>query len=300
MTDQPVTPKPEEAIVPVPEEAAIVPAPEETAIVPAERMDTEGVGELSREDFKLPIIRIVQSQSRNAPEEAQGKFHNSVTNIVKDYMIVTVLRVIKTRILFPPVFNVDSEPLCASDDSKAPRPQFAGKLLYEFPTSYPNYNVPASCDDCALKEWGANNEPPVCALSYKYIVVDLEDGMPGILSLKRTDVSMGRALNTLLSTPGLKKLRLSSKFTEVGEGQWFAFRYIVLPKMEEEDWATAQSMQAIASAVIVRADIDAEDMTPTGEATASATLHAAVTDPPPPDEHGPPPVPPEYDDEVPF
>jgi len=129
-------------------------------------------------------------------------------------------------------------------------------------------------------------------------MVDLEDGMPGLLSLKRTDVSMGRALNTLLSTPGLKKLRISSKFTEVGEGQWFAFRYTVMP-MEDVDWATAQSMQAIAAQAIVSADIDTEDMTPTGEATASAALHAAVTDPAPTDEHGPPPTP-EYDDEIPF
>lgn len=290
MTDKPTAPTSEDAIVPVPEEAAIV---------PAERMDTEGVEELSREDFKLPIIRIVQSQSRDAPEEAQGKFHNSVTNVAKDYMIVTVLRVGKTRILFPPVFSADSEPLCASDNSKEPRPQFVGNTLLDFPTTHPHFNVPASCDECTLKEWGLNNEPPDCALSYKYIMVDLEDGMPGILALKRTDVSMGRALNTLLSTPGLKKLRLSSKFTEVGEGQWFAFRYTVMPKMEEEDWATAQSMQAIAAQAIVSADVDAEDMTPTGEAAASAELHEAVTGTPLKDEHGPPPTP-EYDDEVPF
>jgi len=283
MTEKPITP--EDAIVPVPEE--------EAAIVPVERMDTEGVGELSREDFKLPIIRIVQSQSRNAPEEAQGQFHNSVTNVVKNHMIVTVLRVGKTRILFPPVFSADSEPLCASDDSREPRPQFVGNALLDFPTSHPHFNVPASCDECILKEWGPNSEPPVCALSYKYILVDLEDGMPGILSLKRTDVSMGRALNTLLSTPGLKKLRLSSKFTEVGEGQWFAFRYTVLPEMEEADWATAQSMQAIAAQAIVSADIDAEEMTPTGEPSETAVSGT------PPDDHGPPPTP-EYDDEIPF
>jgi hypothetical protein len=286
MTEKPIAPTPEDAIVPVPEE--------EAAIVPAERMDTEGVGELSREDFKLPIIRIVQSQSRNAPEEAQGKFHNSVTNIVKDYMIVTVLRVGKTRILFPPVFSADSEPLCASDDSKAPRPQFVGNTLLDFPTTHPHFNVPASCDECILKEWGPNHEPPICALSYKYILVDLEDGMPGILSLKRTDVSMGRALNTLLSTPGLKKLRLSSKFTEVGEGQWFAFRYTVMEKMEETDWATAQSMQAIAAQAFVSADMDTEDMTPTGEPSETAVAGT------PTDDHGPPPPPEEYDDDIPF
>ncbi|MEE8566732.1 MAG: hypothetical protein V3S76_03220, partial [Candidatus Bipolaricaulota bacterium] len=80
MTDQPVTPKHEDA-VPVHEDAIVPVSEEEQLPVLHERMDTEGVEELDREDFKLPIIRIVQSTSRNAPEEARGKFWNSITNV---------------------------------------------------------------------------------------------------------------------------------------------------------------------------------------------------------------------------
>lgn len=226
--------------------------------------DIEGVDGLEREDFKLPIIRIVQATSRNAPPNSAGKFHNSVTGDVKDYMIVTVLKVAKTRILFPPEFSADSELLCASDDSKTAREQFIGKTITDF-NDYPMYVIPSDCDSCVLQDWGPNREPPACALSYQYIVVDLESGMPGILGLKRTDVSMGRALNTLLATPGLKKIRLSSEFVEKDVGQWWALRYQLMPGLTDEDFEIARSMAGIASSAVVSADVLAEDMTPTGE-----------------------------------
>ena len=55
-------------------ENSVVPASEEEEqqpIVAFEPIDTEGLDELDLEDFKLPIIRIVQAQSRNAPAAGQ-------------------------------------------------------------------------------------------------------------------------------------------------------------------------------------------------------------------------------------
>ena len=288
----------ENSIVPVPEQAPEQAPEQGELLAPVPEMNTQGVTDLDQEDFKLPIIRIVQSESRNAPEGSQGKFLNSVTNLVKEHMIITILRVGKTRILFPPIFRADSDILCASDDSRVPRNKFVGLTQTAF-DNYPQYKIPQSCAECQFKEWGPNNETPCCALSYKYIVVDLEDGMPGILSLKRTDVSMGRALNTLLSTPGLKKIRVSTEFVQKTEGQWFAFRYNVMPDLTPEDWETAQSVAPIASRAVVSADIDAEDMTPTGEASGEPVKPYAPGefDEGPPLPEGPPPP---DDDDVPF
>lgn len=277
MTESPLVPNPfQDPNAPAPTEPATAadqnqtPPPPEVAqqqIVPQEEaplaeiptMDTAFDG-LDQEDFKLPILRIVQAQSRNAPPQSQGAFWNSVTNEVKLNPEVTIMRVAKTRIMFPAVFSADADVLCASDDSKKPRNSFVGTMITDYPALYPQYRIPDACKDCALGVWGPNNEVPPCSISYRYILVDLESGMPGVFSLKRTDITMARSLNTLLSTPGLKKLRLSTEHVVKDEGNWFAFRYNVLPPLSAEEWATISGMATIAAKAEVSADIDTEDM----------------------------------------
>lgn len=254
--EQPIEPKPP---TPEPDPQQHITTHVEEPLAEIPQMDTAFEG-LDQEDFKLPILRVVQAQTVSAPPQSAGAFWNSVTNEVKLNPIVTIMRVAKTRIMFPAEYRADADVLCASDDSKRPRNKFIGQMITDFPALFPQYRIPENCADCALGDWGPNNEVPPCSISYRYILVDMESGMPGVLSLKKADISMARSLNTLLSTPGLKKLRLATEFVTSEQGQWYSFRYNVLAPLTQEEWATVSGMATIAAKAEVSADIDAEDM----------------------------------------
>jgi hypothetical protein len=216
---------------------------------------------MSREDFKLPILRIVQQQSHNAPEGSAGHFLNSITNTASQYLLAVVLRVNKTRILWPRDFGADSQPLCASDDSLIPRPQFVATAITDWlGFKMGGVQIPSKCEACPLKEWPEDIDKPPCALSYKYVIVDLESGMPGLLNLSRTAVGMARALNTLLVTGGLKKLRLGTELVESDKGRWYAFRYSVVGRPEPEDWEVIKAVAPMARDVVISAEVGAEDL----------------------------------------
>lgn len=228
---------------------------------PGELDRVEGVEAMSREDFKLPILRIVQQQSHNVPEGSAGQYLNSITNTASEYLLAVILRVNKTRILWPREFGADSMPLCASDDSRVPRPDFVRTAITEWMgDKIGAVQIPSACDACPLKEWPTDRDKPYCALSYKYVIVDLETGMPGLLNLSRTAVGMARALNTLLVTGGLKKLRLATELVETDKGRWYSFRYSVIGKPEPEDWEVIKAVAPMARDVVISAEVGAEDV----------------------------------------
>jgi len=168
--------------------------PAELPAVADEPFD-DGLGDVTQEDLIIPRLRVGQKQSEG---DVEGKLFIDVTGDAVEEMTLVILKMHKSRILFPEDFNLENDPLCKSDDSKVPN-------------NAEDVFTPMSdtCADCEYAKWTKNDagksKPPRCNESWDFLVLDYNTFMPCWFSLKSTALKPARKIVSMLKLRGTVK-----------------------------------------------------------------------------------------------
>jgi hypothetical protein len=102
-----------------------------------------------------------------------------------------------------------NEILCVSDDSRT------------------GEGVPGgSCESCPLSHWvgeGKKRKPPQCVFMYAYVVYVMEAQTPALLLFRKSALSVGRMLNSLVAQHGMRNtvIRLTAKGQQGRQGSYY-------------------------------------------------------------------------------
>lgn len=120
-----------------------------------------GIEEIGQGDIKLGRWKLIQNTSAEVSKEVQaGMFYNTVTKETKEDLVVTVLKVGKSRVMFPEKYKKGDKALCRSID-------FVNKTE-GIPDAGPK------CAECKYSEW-ADGEKSQCSIVYYFIGIDETD-----------------------------------------------------------------------------------------------------------------------------
>lgn len=160
-----------------------------------------GLGELDASDLIIPRLTITQPTTPDINAENIGKFCINVTGDFNDTMRVVLIKLSKSRILFPKKYSRDNEPLCRSHnfqtpandiDGATPMAEHCGLLAGEKKKhlcQYANWTV---------DEQG-KQEAPRCQETWNLLIVDLENYMPMWFSVKSTGLKPLRKIVSAIS-----------------------------------------------------------------------------------------------------
>lgn len=168
-------------------------------------------------DLIIPRMRIAQPQSKGVArgEVKPGVFASNL-GTEKSSMLVCPLACQRGMVLWEK--DGGDEPLCRSLDGMRPDPAI------ERPPSPRCHDLRANklAPACPNAKWRAGGKPPACAMTFTYVMLDLDEMSPFILRFSKTSLQAARILLTRswqLKTPlyGLQaKLGLSRVENERG------------------------------------------------------------------------------------
>ena len=195
----------------------------------------DGLGALESSDLIIPRLVVGQAQSQ-IPDEAKGKFYCEVTGDAKDLIKMVVLRMDKSRVLFPEEFSRDSEPLCRSNDFVVPANDIEGATP-----------MAVTCGECPYSSWEKNEKgkqkPPRCNECWNLLIVDLDDYTPAWFSMKSTALKPAkRVLSALKMRSAAKQVpacafvfeaTVAKRFGDSGDSYIPSFSGIT--ELEEDD-----------------------------------------------------------------
>lgn len=172
-----------------------------------------GLDNLSPGDFTLPVLKIVQAQTKaeGADEHLGWWLRTDTGEFIKDPTLL-ILGIAKSRIMFKKPFD-NSAPLCRSDNANSPRPEYVGLVIN-------GEAIPTNCNSaCLFAKWGRNNERPDCDLVDNWAAL-LPDGSPVVFRLSGAAMKVSIQLKNLARVMVKRKQRLYIRFTtKKGDGK---------------------------------------------------------------------------------
>lgn len=192
------------------------------ALSPDERVD--GVEQLSREDISIPRLVLIQATTPDIANSDKhlGEWYNTLTGEFLPEVTAVMMSETMGRACFPRKYSKDSEPLCASDDTLLPRPEYHLATIKDESLNI-TYTITdqTTCPTCPFSKFGPNNEAPMCAKAYNYAMAD-ENGIPFLTRAQRTGTAAGKQINTVALLMGRRKMiRLSSRKESSDTGQYY-------------------------------------------------------------------------------
>lgn len=176
-------------------ETTAVATREENAVATNDPVVETGLEELDPSDLVIPRLSITQPTSPDVEEENKGKFSVNVTMDYLDTMHVALIKLSKSRILFPAKYNRDNEPLCRSFDFKFPADTIESPMA-EHCGLLPGEKKKHLCE---YANWGADGSAPRCMETWDLLIVDLDTYMPMWFSLKSTALKPLRKIISAIS-----------------------------------------------------------------------------------------------------
>jgi len=167
-------------------------------------------------DLVLPRWRI---------SKEDGTFLNNVTGESRPQLEVVIIRADKSRFYWPPEFREDNMPLCYSIDGIHPVNQNADENQCGY-----RHDGYIWCKNCPMALWTTGK--PACAISYNYLLCDVDDGSMAVLNLSRARAKVGRELNSCWKLYGVSRpvLLWTERFNHV-KGTFYQVRYQVQPRL---------------------------------------------------------------------
>jgi len=179
-------------------ENAVTVAPQTTTAMAAyqEPFDN-GLRELDAGDLIIPRLTCTQPTTPDIAADQVGKFCINVTGDYQDTMRVSMVKLTKSRILFPEKYKRDNDPLCRSHDFQNPANDIPGaepmcKTCGLHPGDKKNHA-------CSYANWGADNSPPRCQETWNLLIVDIDTYMPMWFSVKSTALKPLRKIVSAVS-----------------------------------------------------------------------------------------------------
>ena len=172
----------------------VVVAPSQAMAVVPEQMET-GLEELGAGDLIIPRLSIIQAQSEGGDQHA-GKLSINVTGDLYDSVTVCLLKLNKSRILFPAKYKKDNEPLCRSHNFVTPADDIVGaKPMCDTCELLPGDKNKHKCE---YANW-TNSEPPRCQECWNLLVVDVNTYIPMWFSVRSTGLKALRKMMSAVS-----------------------------------------------------------------------------------------------------
>lgn len=206
-----------------------------------------GMENVTPDELRIPILRLVQAQSKIDDKAGhEGEWHNNVTGEFAERPELLIIGVNKGRIMFPETYDATNKALCASDDGRAPRPDFIGTeietVLVDVNTkkkSVRTDRIPAKCEGCLFGQWGENSEPPACSEVAVFAGVG-EDGLPVLMQIKSSGMKAVGGLKTLIVANGIRKsIRAGSAHKMDDKGDYYVPVFTIGGKPSAEWQQTA-------------------------------------------------------------
>lgn len=166
------------------ENTAVATTENNTAMAAHQEPFDNGLGELDAGDLIIPRLSITQPTTPDIDSANVGKFAINVTGDFLENMRVAMVKLTKSRILFPEKYKRDNDPLCRSHDFKFPANDIPGAE----PMADSCQLIPGDKKKhvCPYANWGADNTPPRCQETWNLLIVDIDSYMPMWFSVKST------------------------------------------------------------------------------------------------------------------
>lgn len=156
-----------------------------------------GLGELDAGDLIIPRLTITQPTTPDIAADQVGKFCINVTGDYQDRMRVAMVKLTKSRILFPEKYKRDNDPLCRSHDFQFPANDIVGgEAMAKNCQLLPGDKKKHLCE---YANWGADNSPPRCQETWNLLIVDIDTYMPMWMSVKSTALKPLRKIVSAVS-----------------------------------------------------------------------------------------------------
>jgi len=154
----------------------------------------DGLGEITADDLIIPRLIVSQDQHK-LPAEQTGKLYCDVTGDASEKMTMAIIKLTKSRILFPATYKKDNEPLCRSHNFTHPADDIDGAKA-----------MCTDCESCEYSKWSAD-APPRCQECWNLLVVDLESYMPMWFTVKSKSLKPTRKIvSALKMRTGAKRI----------------------------------------------------------------------------------------------
>lgn len=201
---------------------------------PADYIPVAGIEKLSPEDFSIPVMKLVQTNTNiDSADTLAGQWYRTDTGEVYKTVKILIIGIAKSRILFKSEYAPGAKALCRSDDSIAPRTEFIGQMIYYLAGSQTrkavvseaegkqyDTSLPATCAECPLSQWGLNGEKPPCRLSDNWASLT-EESDPVLIRFSGSSAPISAKLRNLARAAAAKRrplyVELSSHFEEGDE-----------------------------------------------------------------------------------
>lgn len=195
---------------------AISPAPQLPAVQIA------GMEKLNPDDFTVPRLKLVQAQTKDdGAQDHLGQWYRRDTGTYIKNPRLLMVGVAKSRVLFEKPYTGKSDPLCRSDDSEMPRPEFRFKTLVVNGQSVDTTDL---CEECLLSKWGENNERPACDLTENFAFIT-DDGEPVVVSFSGSAAKVATQIKNLARVATIKHdplyIELSSRLEKGRIGNYY-------------------------------------------------------------------------------
>lgn len=172
------------------------------------------------DDYSLPRWKV---------DKDTGSFVNTMTGEEKSELTAIVLKADKSRFYWPSDFKVDNLPICHSLDGLRPVDQTDTN-----PWGGKRNKAGIWCIGCAASAWN-NGERPKCAVSYNYLLLDVETDVMAVLNLSRARTKTAKALNSLWRLNGVRfSVRLFTEVEQSPRGSFYQVRFALADK--QKNW----------------------------------------------------------------
>jgi hypothetical protein len=164
-----------------------------------------GMEDMDAGDLIIPRLSITQPTTPDIAAENQGKFHVNITGDFQEAMSAVMIKLSKSRILFPEKYKRDNVPLCRSHDFKVPANDIPeAKPMAESCGLLPLVPGEKKAKHiCPYANWTADEKnkpvPPRCQEVWNSLIVDLDSYLPMWFSLKSTALKPFRKIVSAIS-----------------------------------------------------------------------------------------------------
>jgi len=172
------------------------------------------------DDFLLPRVKI---------NKDNGLFVCDAMGIERESLHVVILKIAKSRFMWPKKFDRNAVPECYSRDSQTPvdPPPGAGMKLRK------DGQEIITCTGCQFAKW-QGGEKPRCAVSYDYLLYDLETDSVMVLNLSRARTITAKALNSFFKMHRVRfSVVLMTELESRDAGDFFQVKFQVKDRLGE-------------------------------------------------------------------
>ena len=205
---------------------------------PADYIPVAGIENLSPDDFSIPVMKLVQTNtSIDNADTLAGQWYRTDTGEASEAVKALIIGIAKSRILFASEYTGEGKALCRSDDSIAPRADHAPAVFFQAGNPKTgrkatvaamegnnDLDIPNTCAECPLSQWGVDGEKPLCRLSDNWAALT-NDGDPVLIRFGGSAAKISAKLRNLARAATAKRrplyVELSSHFEKGDIGQYY-------------------------------------------------------------------------------